>query len=886
MFKAETVFWAKLNRKDSSYHPLICHMLDTANAAGVLWDVSFANALAANCSAASDENTKTVFAYWAGLHDIGKATPAFQEQSKIHEKCLKNAGFVFPSLCGQKISHGCLTEYIIRKSIQEENCNILKKQKIILKRIAIVLGGHHGKFPRDEDNRSIIAVGDNQWNTARSELINSYNNIIKSEAIYQNTASVFVNNSMLILLAGLTSVSDWIASNTDFFPYEIKSYDSNSLDLNEYFSRSQELAQKAISSLNWERKYSGDVIKGFAELFRDISSPNPLQVKVIEKAINLREKTMVIIEAPMGEGKTEAALYLANCMRTGCGNNGIYVALPTQATSDQMLDRVGNFLKASFPGDSINLHLLHGNSLFNKSYKEIIVRSVDCDGEHEASLKASEWFLPKKRTLLAPYGVGTVDQALISVLQTKHYFVRLFGLTNKVIILDEIHAYDTYTTTLIERLLEWLSSLNCCVILLSATLPKNKKHKLIKSFNPNIEQEQIPDSKYPAITIVKNRSIESITFESASGKEIMLRWIEPADLASRLSESLEDDGHIAVICNTVGKAQAVFQEIENDERFSKFVMRLLHARFPFRRRRELADEVIGRFGKKQQPKGPSILVSTQIIEQSLDIDFDLMITELAPVDLILQRMGRLHRHDKDRPSSLRKPELWIIKPEIDKDGKPDFGGSGCVYDKFILYKTYLTLKSLAAISIPDDLQTLVESVYDEDSGHQELSRNEKDTLSNFYDEYLEDINKLEEIAKNCLIRPPSFNGNILTEYFQDLLEDDPDAHPMRQALTRYGPQSIKAICLHSTDNSKDHPALHEEPDFNMTRKLILDSVPISHPAIVRWLKNQEFPKAWQKQSALRNYKYLIFHYNICDIKDENIRLTLDDKLGLTITKIE
>ena len=208
--------------------------------------------------------------------------------------------------------------------------------------------------------------------------------------------------------------------------------------------------------------------------------------------------TLIVIEAPTGIGKTELALYIADCWLQQHAGRGLYVAMPTQSTSNQMYTRVGEFLHQRYPDSPINFHLVHGQAAWLDELKQQVeLQGVGDDGK--AHLVAENWFNPRKRTLLAPFGVGTVDQALMSVLQTKHFFVRLFGLSHKVVIFDEVHAYDTYMNTIFHLLLTWLSAIGTSVIILSATLPGSTRRALVKAYTG----KDLPTSElqYPALTI-------------------------------------------------------------------------------------------------------------------------------------------------------------------------------------------------------------------------------------------------------------------------------------------------------------------------------------------------------------------------------------------------
>ena len=277
----------------------------------------------------------------------------------------------------------------------------------------------------------------------------------------------------------------------------------------------------------------------------------------------------------MGEGKTEAAVYLADRWAASSGQDGHYFALPTQATSNQMFGRIREYLQDRYEGTQVQLQLLHGHASLSSEFAALRqinnlvfapgYPGVDDDSD-ELTVVASEWFTHRKRGLLAPFGVGTIDQALLAALQTKHVFVRLFGLAYKTVIVDEVHAYDAYMTTLLERLLEWLAALGSSVVLLSATLPKARREQLLAAYARGLGKEPegtAPRAEYPRVSWVsqdaKNGS-RTVAVSARGRKEFSLTWSDgslPGDgqtsfpLGDMLEVAPARGGCAAVICNTV-----------------------------------------------------------------------------------------------------------------------------------------------------------------------------------------------------------------------------------------------------------------------------------------------------------------------------------------------
>ena len=657
--------WGKAKKKgfgdevEFEIHPLICHLIDTAAVTESLWDMVLTKSIKSYLSDTlfvSEENAKKWLIFLAGIHDLGKATPVFQSRIPKLASILSDLG-----LETYKIEkyHNILSGEIFARYLKSHVDGLKENHFEFIKNIKYIIGGHHGFFPRAEHFNELLSehLGKEKWIKLQSDLIEYMLDFCELDfSVFKKTTIIqerFKNKERAawIFIAGLISVADWIASselNFNFYPRignieEVK---------NSYFKISRARATQAIKMVgwtDWKDKNSSKVTCSFKEIFPFITKLRPLQDALVQNITTIRTPALVIIEAPMGEGKTEAALYLEHFLETSNNLQGAYIALPTQATANQMFQRVIKYLSNVKNGLRVNLHLLHGKAVINKDYEMLKTNSmVNEDGY--SSIVADSWFTFRKRGLISPFGVGTIDQTLLSVFPIRHFFVRLFGLTGKVIILDEIHSYDIYMSTVLEHLLKWLKLLGSTVILLSATLPSLKRKQLIATYSQN-RVTSIPTIKYPRITICNDSDIKVFNFETSLQKKgnnsVLMNWIDEDLILQKIKPLLINGGRIAIICNKVKRAQELYltlkplkeQEIDID---------LLHSRFPFFQRRNKENDLIKKYGMRNGiDKHPKVLVSTQIIEQSLDLDFDLMISDLAPIDLIFQRMGRLHRHERD-----------------------------------------------------------------------------------------------------------------------------------------------------------------------------------------------------------------------------------------------
>ena len=720
-------FWAKTTHdKDNypnAYHPLICHLIDVAAVAQELWNEVLSTAMQnriADAFGFADDlcSAGKVVAFAAGLHDLGKCSPPFtlrghnekhNKQTTNLLKLYKNTHYyeewVKPS---KEAPHGYVTASTLPNILEDD----FRFPSNFANDISKLIGGHHGIFPAARDLYKLESEnyrGNNHWTEARKKLTIALAKVLDIPRTNNFNNSPKLKNAEKMLLAGLVSVADWIGSDAEFFSCEIEDLENSDfdIDLKEYKQKSRKQAGGALRSHGWilnklngnEASRENENITGyvrFKELFPFVNKPRHLQEIAIEISKELHQPGIVIIESPTGEGKTEAAMFLADAWNSSLKQKGYYFALPTQATSNQMFGRVNYFLSNRFPNRNIQNQLLHGHASLSAEFKtlkekhKVAIKGIydeSSDDSHAPSVVASEWFTYRKRGLLAPFGVGTIDQALLAVLQTKHVFVRLFGLAHKTIIIDEVHAYDAYMSTLLKHLLKWLAALKCPVILLSATLPKASHDGFIRSYQEGLgttleNAQNNLESSYPRISYAVGKNLKSEKLETSehNKRTIYLRKVDEnfvEQLKAKLAgEGGEEGGCAAIICNTVARAQELFTLLSHDPFFSADNERdglqridLLHSRFRFLDRDKIEKRTLIRFGKEDgevrieeedggeinrkvtRPK-LSVLVSTQIIEQSLDLDFDVMITELAPIDLLLQRAGRLHRHE--RKKSLRE----------------------------------------------------------------------------------------------------------------------------------------------------------------------------------------------------------------------------------------
>ncbi len=553
----------------------------------------------------------------------------------------------------------------------------------------LIVGQHHGATP-EVGARSATdeTFGGDGWQQQRCLLVDSLKQSMQED--WPQLEGV----AQLRILAGLTSVADWIGSG-------------------EYFEQPSVPWQKLVGNA---LDHAGFIVPkvryglDFGDIFHDPGGaalkPNHMQIS-LQRVCD--RPGVYIVEAPMGLGKTEAALWAAYSLLASGNAQGIYFALPTQLTSNKIYERFNQYLAAILAKDSPHRRslLLHGNAWLQ-----------DVDMGEEGSPGGS-WFNNSKRGLLAPFAVGTLDQALMAAMNVKHGFVRAFGLVGKVVILDEVHSYDAYTSVILDELINLLRQINCTVIILSATLNRGRREQLLGQ-SANVDH-------YPLITVSPNDSpiVNEHIVASPASHRVALRLL-PMDSRLALEEALmraELGQQVLWIENTVQEAQTRYLDLAARCLDLGIACGLLHSRFTMSHRQRNEDQWVSSYGKQGWAKRAQqgrILIGTQVVEQSIDIDADFLVTRIAPTDMLLQRIGRLWRHqDTPRPAEARC-EAWILAPEIDAAyASPEhaFSSTAMVYNPYVLCRSLVVWKQQAddngVISLPNDIRPLIYKTYDE-----------------------------------------------------------------------------------------------------------------------------------------------------------------------------
>lgn len=623
----------------------------------------------------------------AALHDIGKVSPGFQQKCDAWQPSFKRDA-------GYESRHQRISQ-ILLESLGNGH----------LQRWAEAVGAHHGRVQGCDRPGEL---GGKPWQQAQLNLLKA----LETEfgPLPPDDAK---DEAAEWLLAGLITLADWLGSDEDNFSPENR----GTLDKITQRARADEIVKRlelSGATLVAEKSFQ----QVFAERLKG-NTPRPLQQEIITSLQPV--PGVYIIEDVMGSGKTEAALWLAYRLMAAGHARGLYFGLPTRVTSDRIHRRVREFLAQVYP-HGVEAPLVHGQAWLKEmpSVRAAWKERQDATGDEtprEQVETARKWFASSRRGLLAPFAVGTVDQALLGVVAAKWFFLRQFALAGKVVVLDEVHSYDLYTGTLIGHLVQRLRELQATPVILSATLTAKQRASLLGE-SADANAANVP---YPAVTIKTGDTLSHVlkVEDSNAVKTIQINPLTVPDFDSiqaviaHAAQLAAQGRNVVWIRNTVRHAQEAYRILNGERQGDAFEVGLLHSRFPaFQRasypkssmeelkRHHLHEERwLWMLGKPEPPRADarpkgSVLVSTQVVEQSVDIDADVLITDLAPTDMLLQRMGRLHRHDRgDRG----QPTAYLVVPQAIAERsrslatdeiKKSLGSVGRVYAPYVLLRTW------------------------------------------------------------------------------------------------------------------------------------------------------------------------------------------------------
>ncbi|MFC0863418.1 CRISPR-associated helicase Cas3' [Sphaerimonospora cavernae] len=753
------VLWGKSAAKAAGrVNLLMCHLLDTAAVAEQIWDRYLAPSTRTLLEevAGGPGRGRRFFAWLCGIHDCGKATPAFQQMDEAGAQAVRQAGLTWMSTGQQRWRHDRAGGKLIRDVLSGAGW---PEEQISW--IWPLVAGHHGKFPpagqliEPVRARGHLHGKGPAWRRVQSAVVEVFTRELGFDGLKEVQPVQVPSRADQLHLSGLVVMADWIASDERHFPGVDDLRDVS-------LTASRERAGLAWEKLGLRGGWGMLGIPG-DEAFGDRfgHGPRRSQELVMDAARRMAGPGLVIVEAPMGEGKTKTALMVAEILAARFGADGVFVGMPTQATSDPMFSQVRAWAAQVSPGLESQVALLHGKRRFNPEWQALLEDAGDCpddiygtvdedalygmspsdDGEAPERRAPAEWFLGGKRGLLTPLVVGTIDQLLFAATRTKHVMLRMAGLAGKVVILDEVHAADVYMSRFLLEGLRWLGQARVPVVLLSATLPPAQRRALVDAYLAGAASREEPPALdlptsggYPNVTAVWLQEAEphAILDDCASWRQDLPVRVEVraepsraasepegggthADVAELLADRLRDGGCALVIRNTVDRAQDTYRALR--ARFGQADVFLLHGRLHAAHRADRTETVLARLGPSGKPRPRTIVVATQLAEQSFDVDADILITDLAPIDLLLQRIGRLHRHDGvPRPAPVGEP--CVVITGFDPSGTRApwiLPASEAIYGRYLLLRTAALVCAAdnRDWKIPGQVPELVAAVYGE-----------------------------------------------------------------------------------------------------------------------------------------------------------------------------
>lgn len=802
--------WAK-SGDENGYLNLPQHLMDTAGAAGAVYDIWVAEPLKQQLAAGlgiTKDQVRHLYIWLAGTHDAGKACLKFQTQLEKRggfEHLISNlADAGLPLRTSglekgrKKMPHGICSGILIANWLMDKGFDYPTAE-----RLAAVADAHHGVPSADgekEHIETILSIYPQEWQDVQYELLDVMADVADIEPTLEALKDgAYPDPAAIQLLTGLVVIADWIASNPDAFPMAVSSDQA-------------ERVRSGMQSTDLTHPWNGTAVEGdvdkhyrssfnWPENFRARS----VQAAMAEAAKLVTGPSLIILEAETGVGKTEAALAAAHIVANATQSQGIYFAAPTMATANGLLERTIRWAKNVTDEETVSsLYLAHSKNQLSQPYQQLRFKGIGEDSAAGENVIASSWMSGRRRGLLSNVVVGTVDQVLMMALRQRYSMLRHVALAGKIIIFDEVHAYDTYTSDYLETTLEWLSKYGATVIMMSATLPPDRRNSLVKAFTGRDIVN--PSDAYPLITVASRTNQQSITPEpSPTNLVASIEVIDDSlsELQNHINALLDDGGVALVICNTITRAQETYRTFKlshPDE------VELHHAGFMAWERSAKEDRLREELGpdahRDEGRPYRKIVVATQVAEQSLDIDADVLVTDIAPMDLMIQRIGRLHRHDRpdaDRPSHVREPKVLVRGIESLTPHPVLDSGAEAIYGLKVLLSTIHHLPT--TFKRPDDVAALVRNVY----------APEQDLQSEWAEEWekalIADSARVKTAharSKSFRIKPPD-ECNRLSDLFGDL----------QQATVTLGDDEMGAAQVRDTEPTVEViPITGDEQEYN------------------------------------------------------------------------
>ncbi|WP_031431473.1 CRISPR-associated helicase/endonuclease Cas3 [Methylomicrobium agile] len=882
-------YWGKAKPETDSggpaYHLLPYHCLDVAAVADIWLNRSYdIKRCFTDITGLDEEKSRAWLLFFIALHDYGKFDLRFQRKAReAWENVNAELNAIPTQLTGQAIkeyNHGPAGLYWFYRDQHprfssgdgdfyfDDNDEWLAWSSWLAPVV-----GHHGIVPgeheKDAPKYSLFASetlldtfkqARLQWLQAleRLFLVPAGLTLADTPPLLEQTKN---KQSPATMLAGFCSVADWLGS-CDWFRYD-KQPCPDLEKLTQWYEQRLEIAGSILQEAGVISQ-----VQPYQSIDVLLNGNSPRQVQCLIERLP-KTPGMTLIEASTGSGKTETALaYAWQLLALGLADSIVF-ALPTQATANAMLSRLEKAAPLLFANQT-NVVLAHGRAKYQQDFIDLkqACRPQTAQGNEEAWVQCGNWLAQsRKRVFLGQIGVCTVDQVFVSVLPVKHKFVRGFGLGRSVLIIDEVHAYDSYMYGLMDAVLEQQRLAGGSAILLSATLPSGQKRQLAAAWAC---QYEVVNQTYPIISHYSAGQVETFDLMEMPEQQpkpvtVGLELIKYPELLpdalflQRLLDAVEQGAQVCLVCNLVADAQQLYQRcqvlIEQSAILTAEQCLLFHSRFIFGHRQDKERKVLDWFGPEPHPKNirnqGHLLIATQVVEQSLDLDFDWLVTQLCPADLLFQRMGRLHRHAKnrpDRPKLFADPICTVLLPI-----EPDYALHEVIYgNSRVLWRTQRLLETAGGdedlqITFPTAYRDWIEKVYDENAWP-----DEPESVLKSYDVYDKDCYTSKMLAKQ-----------LINSSMHELSDNDANV----SVLTRDGDMSLNVIPVYLDSQGRrcllNGKMIDEMDESQRSEAINLNSVAVPSS----WGKHDRLPISdqegliWLSMQRQENDQFIAKHYN-------------------------
>lgn len=739
----------KAQQPDSpiQYHLLPYHLMDVA-AVGyrvLTTHPTIADELA-DLLDVSREQVISLLVFGLLLHDLGKMTASFQSLFKEPGYCLISLA-PGASYDASRARHDQLGRDVWSRIDLPESWGEGRALKRLRRRMTFFMElfwGHHGKPIGSQESMLDSASLTDSDVAAASKWMEDALDLLETELPLEQFNDKEFKACLKRaswLVAGFSTYCDWVGSDSSVFEYV-----NSEMPLAVYWQQyALPRADRAIAKTEVFDPFSVSPFNGFQPLFG--FPPSPLQQHVSEIPIH-GSPQLFIVEDLTGSGKTEAALALTHRLLEAGAGSGFYVALPTMATSNAMFSRVARHYSLMLQSDNgaPSIVLAHGSRDMSQEFQDARLgeghreRTYQQD-ESTASAHCSEWLADsRKKALLAPVGVGTIDQVLLSVLPKKHQSLRALGLYRKVLVIDEVHAADTYMLKLLDSVLALHASQGGSVVMLTATLSHQQRMSIVDAWQvgngvPLENRKPIKKKDFPLLTQVSHDGdVEELPLDARPGteKDIDVDFVHTFEgCLDCVVEAVEDNHCIVWVRNSVDEAIEAFEQVRTKLSDPDKAL-LFHSRFMLADRVEKEEWVRLHLGKEStaEMRAGRVLIATQVFQESLDADADIMISDLCLIDDLIQRAGRLRRHIRDEQGNPLKSDqkdqrgastlvvhapVWQDEPDENWLKKHSANTQFVYQAPGRIWLTMDYLQKAEGIRLPENSRDMIEHVYSPDA---------------------------------------------------------------------------------------------------------------------------------------------------------------------------